>query len=153
MRAEDRERFLSSFAMDGALRLGFCVLGGSFSEGVDLPGNRLIGVGIVGVGLPGLSNERKLLKEYYVQTRESGYDYAYIYPGMNRVLQAAGRVIRTEEDRGVIVLIDDRWGSERQKMLFPDHWSDMQYAGNSAELAEMVVQFWKTSKNDDKNAK
>ena len=142
MRAEDRERFLSSFASDGSLRLGFCVLGGSFSEGVDLPGNRLIGVGIVGVGLPGLSNERNLLKEYYDQTRESGYDYAYIYPGMNRVLQAAGRLIRRESDTGVIVLMDDRYESERYKILFPDRWSNVQSAINASELANIMLEFW-----------
>ena len=142
----ERDRFLGAFREDGRLRIGFCVLGGSFSEGIDLPGKRLIGTVIVGTGIPGISNERNILRDYYETTRECGYDYAYTYPGMNRVLQAAGRVIRTEEDRGVIVLIDDRWGSERQKMLFPDHWSDMQYAGNSSELAEIVSQFWKNIK-------
>ena len=138
-----RDRFLDAFDESNSLRVGFCVLGGSFSEGVDLPGKRLIGVGIVGVGLPGISNERNILRDYYETTRESGYDYAYTYPGMNRVLQAAGRVIRREDDRGVIVLIDDRWGTERAKMLFPDHWSGAQYASDARELAEIVADFWK----------
>ncbi len=142
MRAEDREAFLSSFANDGSWRIGFCVLGGSFSEGVDLPGNRLIGVGIVGVGLPGISNERNLLKEYYDQTRESGYDYAYIYPGMNRVLQAAGRLIRRESDTGVIVLMDDRYASERYQILFPDRWQTVRSATNATELANIMAEFW-----------
>lgn len=137
-----RDAFLDSFTDSDRLRVGFCVLGGSFSEGVDLPGQRLIGVGIVGVGLPGISNERNLLKEYYDDTRESGYDYAYTYPGMNRVLQAAGRVIRRESDCGVIVLMDDRYGTPRYQTLYPDHWSGMQYARNSSELANMVSEFW-----------
>ena len=138
-----REAFLDSFTDSGGLRVGFCVLGGSFSEGVDLPGKRLIGVGIVGVGLPGLSSERNLLKEYYDDTRESGYDYAYTYPGMNRVLQAAGRVIRRESDCGVIVLIDDRYATPQYKSLFPDHWLHAKSAINAAELANIVSDFWK----------
>ena len=146
MTAMERDRFLDAFAEDSRLRIGFCVLGGSFSEGVDLPGRRLIGTVIVGTGLPGISNERNILKEYYDTTRERGFDYAYVYPGMNRVLQAAGRVIRREEDRGVVVLIDDRYGEERTAMLLPEHWKHIQYAGNSSELAEIVAEFWEESK-------
>ena len=137
-----REAFLDSFTDSGELRVGFCVLGGSFSEGVDLPGRRLIGVGIVGVGLPGLSGERNLLKEYYDDTRESGYEYAYTYPGMNRVLQAAGRVIRRESDCGVIVLMDDRYATPQYRALFPDHWLHAKSATNAAELANIVSDFW-----------
>lgn len=144
MTPAEREGFLDAFAEDSKLRIGFCVLGGSFSEGVDLPGRRLIGTVIVGTGLPGISNERNILKEYYDTTRERGFDYAYVYPGMNRVLQAAGRVIRREEDRGVVVLIDDRYGEERTAMLLPDHWNHLQYAGNAEELAEIVAEFWMT---------
>jgi Rad3-related DNA helicase len=122
--------------------VGFCVLGGSFSEGIDLPGSRLIGTVIVGVGLPGISNERNIMKEYFENTREGGYDYAYTYPGMNRVLQAAGRVIRTESDRGVVVLIDDRYATEQYKMMFPLHWSHAKYAHSAEELAGEVKKFW-----------
>jgi Rad3-related DNA helicase len=143
MSAVAREKFLDSFLDDGRLRVGFCVLGGSFSEGVDLPGGRLIGTVIVGTGLPAISNERNILRDHYENTRERGYDYAYTYPGMNRVLQAAGRVIRREDDRGVIVLIDDRYAEDRCKMLFPDHWQGEQYARNPNELAEIVTEFWK----------
>ena len=139
----EKEKFLDAFSADGRLRVGFCVLGGSFSEGVDLPGNRLIGTVIVGTGLPGISNERNILKEYYDVTRENGFDYAYTYPGMNRVLQAAGRVIRREEDCGVIVLIDDRYDTDRYKALFPEHWQNIQYAGNAMELAEVIADFWR----------
>ena len=143
MSAGERDAFLHTFRDDGCLRVGFCVLGGSFSEGIDLPGGELIGTVIVGTGLPGISNERNILRDHYETTRERGFDYAYTYPGMNRVLQAAGRVIRREDDRGVIVLIDSRFGEPRYQMLFPDHWSHMQYAGNAAELAETVSDFWK----------
>lgn len=149
MSPRKRESFLSQFADDGAqLRVGFCVLGGSFSEGVDLPGRRLIGTVIVGVGLPGLSNERNILKEYFDNRCERGYDYAYAYPGMNRVLQAAGRVIRREEDEGVVVLIDDRYATPTYQMLFPPSWMHLQYAGNAISLAELVKNFWKSRKND-----
>ena len=149
MTLAQREQFLDKFIDDGKLRVGFCVLGGSFSEGVDLPGGRLIGSIIVGTGLPGLSNERNILCEHYENTRESGYDYAYTYPGMNRVLQAAGRVIRRESDTGVIVLIDDRYETDRYKLLFPDHWSHLLYARNSNELAEIVADFWSEMKKQE----
>lgn len=145
MSAEQRESFLDAFRDDGKLRVGFCVLGGSFSEGVDLPGGRLIGAVVVGVGLPGLSDERNLLRDYYEATRESGYDYAYTYPGMNRVLQAAGRVIRSETDRGVIVLADDRWREPRYQMLIPEHWNHIRYATNVTELANIAADFWENS--------
>lgn len=147
MSSAEREAFLDAFLEDGKLRIGFCVLGGSFSEGVDLPGKRLIGTIIVGTGLSAISNEGNILCEHYEATRERGFDYAYVYPGMNRVLQAAGRVIRRDEDRGVVVLVDDRYAEPRQQMLFPDHWSHIEYARNASELAENVRVFWKTFEN------
>ncbi len=143
MRAAEREAFLDAFVADqDVLRVGFCVLGGSFSEGVDLPGSRLIGSVIVGVGLPGLSGEKNILQEYYQNKSEMGYQYAYVYPGMNRVLQAAGRVIRTDEDKGIVVLIDDRYATPDYRRLFPSHWIHAKYAGNAKNLAEMVAYFW-----------
>lgn len=142
----EKESFLSSFKEDsGVLRIGFCVLGGSFSEGIDLPGSRLIGSIIVGVGLPGISNERNIMKEYFDHTRENGYDYAYTYPGMNRVLQAAGRVIRSETDRGIVVLIDDRYATEQYKNMFPVQWSNVKYAHDPKNLAEIVKKFWESA--------
>lgn len=146
-----REDFLAEFVDDGRLRVGFCVLGGSFSEGVDLPGGRLIGTVVVGVGLPGLSSERNILREYYDENGVSGYDYAYTYPGMNRVLQAVGRVIRREDDRGVAVLIDDRWQEDRFRRLFPAHWNAIRYAGNAKELANIVSEFWTNNNETNKN--
>lgn len=143
MNYAQKEEFLAQFKDDtGILRVGFCVLGGSFSEGVDLPGSRLIGTIIVGVGLPGISNERNIMKEYFDNTREGGYDYAYTYPGMNRILQAAGRVIRTENDCGVVVLLDDRYATEQYKMMFPLHWSHAKYTHSAQELAGKVKKFW-----------
>ena len=143
MSYSEKEEFLANFKEDnGILRVGFCVLGGSFSEGVDLPGSRLIGTVIVGVGLPGISNERNIMKDYFDNTRENGYDYAYTYPGMNRVLQAAGRVIRTENDRGIVVLLDDRYATEQYKAMFPLHWSHAKYVHSAQELAGAVKKFW-----------
>ena len=153
MTPAQREAFLDSFLEDGRLRVGFCVLGGSFSEGVDLPGRRLIGTVIVGTGLPGLSSERNILKEYYDTTREMGFDYAYTYPGWNRVLQAAGRVIRREEDCGIIVLVDDRYAEARTQALFPEHWKAVKYARNPLELADIAAGFWKKQKNHEEFCK
>ena len=142
-----KEEFLSSFKNDsGVLRIGFCVLGGSFSEGVDLPGKRLIGSIVVGVGTPGITNERNILRDYYdLVTEQNGYDYAYTYPGMNAVLQAAGRVIRRDDDKGIVVLIDERYGTPAYTRLFPEQWNGMKFAGNPSSLAEIARRFWKKS--------
>jgi len=145
MSAEQRDEFLSAFKEDrGHLRVGFCVLGGAFSEGVDLPGSRLIGSIIFGVGLPGLSNERNIVKEHFDLKSDEGigYDYAYTFPGMNNVLQAAGRVIRREEDVGVVVLADDRYAAPKYRTLFPNHWQGVKYAGNASSVAEIMRRFW-----------
>ena len=143
MFAAEREEFISFFKNDeGRMRIGFCVLGGIFSEGVDLPGSRLIGSVIVGVGLPGFSSERNIMRDYFENRYENGFEYAYTYPGMNSVLQAAGRVIRREEDRGIVVLIDDRYAEPTYKKLFPTHWKHLKYAGNPSSLAEIVRKFW-----------
>lgn len=145
MTAKEREEFLSALKNDtGHLRVGFCVLGGVFSEGVDLPGSRLIGSIIFGVGLPGLSNEKNIIREHYDMKNDEaqGYDYAYTYPGMNNVLQAAGRVIRNETDTGIVVLADDRYATPKYREMFPDHWRGVQYAGNASSLAEIMRRFW-----------
>jgi len=143
MGMREKEEFLSAFKEDaGHLRVGFCVLSGAFSEGVDLPGSRLIGAIVFGVGLPGLSNERNIIREYFDQNEGQGYEYAYTYPGMNHVLQAVGRVIRREEDRGVAVLVDDRYAEPKYRALYPAHWSAVQYAGNASSLAEIMRRFW-----------
>lgn len=143
MTRQEREEFLSFFEDDvGRLRVGFCVLGGSFSEGVDLPGSRLIGTLIVGVGLPGLSAERNIIRDYFENRAECGYDYSYTYPGMNSVLQAAGRVIRRPEDRGVVILIDDRYAGEKYRTLYPPHWEGMRFAADISALQAELAGFW-----------
>lgn len=145
MTIKQKDEFLSSFKDDnGRLRIGFCVLGGVFSEGVDLPGSRLIGSIIFGVGLPGLSNEKNIIREHYDMKNDEGqgHDYAYAYPGMNNVLQAAGRVIRQEADTGIVVLADDRYATPKYRAMFPEHWKGVQYAGNASSLAEIMRRFW-----------
>ncbi len=139
----DREAFLSAFQDDHKTRVGFCVLGGSFSEGIDLPGKRLIGVVVVGVGLPGISDENNIIRDYYEEKCGQGYDYAYTYPGMNNVLQAVGRVIRTETDRGIAVLIDDRFAEPKYKALYPEEKKGINLAGDARSLAEIARRFWK----------
>ncbi|MBO4979117.1 MAG: ATP-dependent DNA helicase [Clostridia bacterium] len=147
MNLAEKEAFLAAFPEDsGKMRIGFCVLGGSFSEGVDLPGSRLIGSIILGTGLPGLSSERNIMRDYFQNRYDDGFAYAYTYAGMNNVLQAAGRVIRREEDKGIVVLIDDRYGTPTYQKLFPKHWEHLKYAGNPASLAEIARKFWEKSK-------
>ena len=116
----EKEQFLSNF-YNGANITAFCVIGGIFSEGIDLPGEKLIGCVIVGVGFPKISVESDIIKDYY---KEKGFDYAYIYPGINKVMQAAGRVIRTETDKGRLMLIDDRYNSLKYKDLIPKEWNN-----------------------------
>lgn len=121
----EREQFLHEFKEESTETLiGFAVLGGIFSEGVDLKGNRLNGVIVVGVGLPQLCLERNIMKQYFQTTGKNGYDYAYTYPGMNKVLQAGGRLIRSETDTGVIVLVDDRFLTQKYQVLLPREWRD-----------------------------
>ena len=145
MTQQQKEQFLDAFCADNpGMLIGFCVLGGSFSEGVDLPGGRLIGSIIVGVGIPGLSDERNIIRDYYADQNGMGYEYAYVYPGMNHVLQAAGRVIRTDTDRGIVVLLDQRYAEPRYTELFPPHWDDVRFASDAQSLAKTVAEFWES---------
>ena len=104
--------------------MGLCVLGGIFSEGIDLRADRLEGVIVVGTGLPMVCAEQEILKDYFQEREGKGYDYAYQYPGMNKVLQAAGRVIRTDTDKGIILLLDDRFLRPEVQEMFPWEWSE-----------------------------
>lgn len=153
MNEREREEFLAEFRTRGTTLLGFCIMGGIFSEGIDLMGDRLIGAVIVGTGLPQLGNEREILRSYYDQRGDNGFDYAYRYPGMNKVLQAAGRVIRTKEDVGAILLLDDRFGNADYKNLFPIEWADMKKCRLSS-LERLLGDFWKKAderwKSDEK---
>ena len=140
-----RAAFLARFAPHPEKTLlGFGVLGGIFGEGVDLAGDRLIGCAIVGVGLPQVNPRQEMLRRYYdAAPGGTGFDYAYRCPGMNKVLQAAGRVIRTSEDKGVVLLLDDRFARSEYTRLFPRHWGHLQYLQNTQALSEALDAFWK----------
>ena len=142
MDEEERENFLRAFEMRREKSLiGFGVLGGIFSEGIDLTNEKLIGTLIIGTGLPQVCNEREILKSYFDQKGLYGFDYAYRYPGMNKVLQAAGRVIRTEDDRGVILLLDERFQKEKGKEIFPKEWADCERCRLDI-VEEKIRLFW-----------
>lgn len=148
MKEAQREEFLKAFdrKQEGTL-IAFCVMGGIFSEGIDLKKDSLIGAVIVGTGLPQVSEERNILKNYYDRQGLSGFDYAFRYPGMNKVLQAAGRVIRTDEDRGVILLLDERFLAGDYLPLFPREWENRKIV-SLPELKEELSKFW--SKENDR---
>lgn len=130
MNEDEREQFLEEFKGNCEdTFIGFAVLGGIFSEGIDLIGNRLNGVIVVGVGLPQLGLERDIIKDYFQSIGKNGYNYAYTYPGMNKVLQAGGRLIRSETDTGVIVLVDDRFLTSKYQRLLPEEWRDFEVIG------------------------
>lgn len=142
-----REEFLGRFQdAPEATLLGFCVLGGIYSEGINLQGNRLIGVAVVGVGLPQVNREQELLRDYYEETRGHGFAFAYQYPGMNKVLQAAGRLIRSEQDRGVVLLIDSRFSRRDYRALFPAHWSGARRIYSTIELRKNLEEFWRQAR-------
>ena len=143
MNEREREEFLEEFKdQKEETLLGFCIMGGIFSEGIDLMGDRLIGAAIIGTGLPQVSLERELLKQYYDKRGECGFNHAYRYPGMNKVLQAAGRVIRTREDKGTILLMDERFLNTDYRMLFPAEWEDAAVC-RLGNVEQYLKQFWK----------
>lgn len=148
MREADRESFLARFRRSGganqgedSILIGFCVLGGIFGEGIDLKKDDLIGVVIVGTGLPQVCFERELLKHFFNEDGEDGFDYSYRYPGMNKVLQAAGRVIRTVEDVGVVALLDERFLQPCYRRMFPREWEGFS-AVTVETVAKRVERFW-----------
>lgn len=150
MNEAEREQFLARFKENPQeTLLGFCVLGGIFSEGIDLKGSRLIGTAVVGVGLPQMNHEQELIKEYFQETRKQGFEYAYQLPGMNKVLQAAGRVIRDATDYGVVLLLDQRFNTPRYRKLFPAHWQHARIAYNPQQLHTELQSFWQQQKADD----
>jgi DNA excision repair protein ERCC-2 len=151
MSEEAREQFLDEFQYveqekDQAV-LGFAVMGGIFGEGVDLKGSRLIGAIVVGVGLPQVGTERNTIRDYFEATGK-GFEFAYQFPGMNRVLQTAGRVIRSESDRGIVCLIDHRFNDSTYRALFPEHWQVNQ-ARHQQNLGQMLTRFWQRHVSDD----
>lgn len=157
MSEEEREAFLDRFRGRGDVNLGrvinmeieeedhtligFCVLGGIFGEGIDLKNDSLIGAVIVGTGIPQICFEREILKNYFDEKQENGFDYAYRYPGMNKVLQAAGRVIRTVEDIGIVALLDERFLQMSYRRLFPREWVNYETV-NVENVSKRVERFW-----------
>lgn len=142
MREEAREAFLEEFQVEREKTLiAFCVMGGIFGEGIDLKNEQLIGALIVGTGLPQISNEREILMNYYDKRSGEGFDYAYRYPGMNKVLQAAGRVIRTIDDIGVIELLDDRFLQSDYRNMFPREWEQRE-VGTLDSVSQYLDAFW-----------
>lgn len=142
MSEEEREEFLNAFSEPNDRTLiGFCAIGGIFAEGIDLKHDSLIGAIIVGTGLPMVTNERQLLRDKYDERDWNGYDYAYMYPGMNKVMQAAGRVIRTVTDTGIVALLDERFLTKTYRGIFPREWNNFERVSlNTVE--EAVIAFW-----------
>ncbi len=151
MSAKEKREFLDEFSKnEGTYLVAFCVTGGIYSEGIDLAGESLIGAVVVGIAMPTLTAEREAISAYYDEKCDEGKQYAYIYPGMNRVFQAAGRVIRREGDRGVIVLIDDRFADPIYKKSIPSLWRGMAFADDAKMLRERLDEFWKSVDSESK---
>ena len=146
MTETEKEAFLKIFddTNTGTL-IGFCVMGGIFGEGIDLRAERLIGAVIVGTGLPQVCNERELFRNYFDERNGNGFEYAYLYNGMNKVLQSAGRVIRTNDDRGAILLLDERFGTDQYRNLFPQEWYPYETV-NEESMKELLKDFWNITK-------
>ena len=138
-----REDFLKAF--DGDNVVGLCVMGGVFSEGIDLTGDRLIGAAIVGTGLPMVCDERELFKRYFDEINGSGFDYAYLFPGISKVFQAGGRVIRTATDRGVVLLLDDRFLRREYRGEFPKEWNNSVVVSLDT-IRDELYRFWQDEK-------
>lgn len=143
MSEEERQTFLNQFNDQVHPKVGFALLGGIFSEGIDLKGQQLIGVGIVSVGLPQINSETNLLKDYFDDQVGDGFSFAYQLPGFNNVAQAVGRLIRTESDLGVIVLMDQRFSQTRYRNIYPTHWQNVQHSHDTNSLQIILTNFWK----------
>ena len=146
MTLKEREGTIEMFQTDSLRsQVGFFVMGGVFGESIDLIGDQLSGVLIIGVGLPQLSPFNNVLRSHYDETFHNGFDFAYTYPGLNKVIQAVGRVIRTQNDRGVAILIDDRFASRKYFSLYPKHWGHLQIETNPSQIKAMIELFWDDS--------
>ena len=142
MSEEDKEDFLLKFNEDNKeTHIAFCVLGGHFSEGIDLVRDKLIGVIIVGVGMPQICMEREIIKNY-MNDNKQGFNYSYVYPGIIKVLQAAGRCIRSDEDKGIIMLIDSRYSENRYRNLLPIEWNDRIVVRSDKDIKKECEKFW-----------
>jgi Rad3-related DNA helicase len=148
MSVEDRELFLSAFLPNPTkTTIGLLILGGAFSEGIDLADDRLIGVGIVGVGIPQVNHENNLIRAYREEQGESGYDFAYKFPGINKVTQAVGRLIRSETDVGAALLIDDRYLHRDYRDQFARIWPDYEVVLKPEEVTDVLSSFYKKDKD------
>ena len=142
MTLEDRDAFIRTFEPNRNRNLvGLVVSGGVFGEGIDLVHDSLIGAIIVGVGLPGISPENDAIADYYHEQHQYGYEFAYQFPGINQVLQNAGRVVRTATDKGIICLVDNRYLNYNYSVHFPPHW-DIQYVNSQRQLGDYAKLFW-----------
>jgi DNA excision repair protein ERCC-2 len=149
MTAKARREVLNAFDTVGSVsKIGFFVLGGSFSEGIDYIGDKLHGVLVIGVALPQFNRYNELLRSYFDDEFNEGYDYAYTYPGMNKVIQAIGRVIRTEKDKGIGILFDDRYSHRKYRTLFPRSWSHVKTIKRNSYLQTSISKFWDKQKQD-----
>ena len=138
-----KEEFLNNFVNSPEeITLGFLVLGGSFAEGIDLVSDRLIGAIIIGIGMPKINFVSNKIMDYYKQNELPGYDYAYLYPGMNKVMQAVGRVIRSETDKGAVLLIDERYMHRQYNALFKREWSNYKIVYSPNEVSKIITKFF-----------
>lgn len=142
MTAKERSEFLANFKPTKESLVAFALLGGIFSEGIDLKGDCLNGVAIIGVGLPGISPENDALRTYFDHQEKAGFEYAYQLPGLNNVFQAAGRLIRSASDYGPVILVDSRFASNRYQRFYPNHWSHGRIVYNTTQLQEYLASFW-----------
>jgi DNA excision repair protein ERCC-2 len=146
MKEREKKQYLSAFEEESDRSLlALAVLGGSFAEGIDLLGEKLHGAIIVGVGLPKIGPERELIRKYYQENLNKGYEYAYLYPGLNKIMQAGGRVIRSEYDRGFILLLEDRFATSSYQKLLPEHWKPLHRISDQDTLYELLGSFWRSS--------
>jgi DNA excision repair protein ERCC-2 len=143
MSLKSREETLMLFKPDQeSTHVGLFVMGGIFSESIDLIGDRLSTVMVIGAGLPGLSPYNKILRSHFEAMGEPGFDFAFTYPGLNKVIQAVGRLIRTKDDRGIAVLVDDRFATRKYLRLYPKHWRHLQLVSSDEDLSDVFRSFW-----------
>ena len=143
MEETDKIAFLNIFELNPSkTKLGLAIIGGSFSEGIDLVSDRLIGAVVVGIGMPKINYVSDNIASYYEKNGLDGKNYAYIYPGMNKVMQAVGRVIRSEDDKGAVLLIDERYMTNQYQDLFKKEWSHYEVVLSLDEVREAISSFY-----------
>ena len=145
MNDKEKNAFVNEFKKESDKSIiAFAIIGGVFSEGIDLVGDYLIGVVIVGIGLPKINYESNQIVDYYKDNDIDGFAYAYTYPGMNKVMQAVGRLIRSETDKGAALLIDERYMWNDYRVLFKKEWDDYEVVYNENDVVESLQKFFKS---------